>query len=89
MRPGLLPFLVSLLRANPRDELIVPEAASVLKNFAFASDAARSACAKADAAPAIMFVFAPLISQALIHCHFANSNLCAFNDLLFSLHARS
>jgi hypothetical protein len=55
MRPGLLPFLVSLLLACPRDEHIVLEAASVLKNFAFTSDAARAACAKAEAAAAAMY----------------------------------
>ena len=54
--PGLLPFLVSLLRANPRDEQIVLEAASVLKNFAFTSDSARSACANAGAATAAMYI---------------------------------
>ena len=57
--PGLLPFLVSLLRANPRDEHIVLEAASVLKNFALSSDAARSACASAGAAAAVMCAAAP------------------------------
>ena len=56
MCSGLLPFLVSLLRAHPRDEHIVLEAASVLKNFAFANDAARSACAAAEAATAVMCV---------------------------------
>jgi hypothetical protein len=55
----LLPFLVSLLRANPRDEHIVLEAASVLKNFALSSDAARTACASAGAAAAVMCAAAP------------------------------
>jgi hypothetical protein len=64
MRSGLLPFLVSLLLAYPRDEQIVSDAASVLKNFAFANDAARSACAKADAANAVMYVTAPTAPRA-------------------------
>jgi hypothetical protein len=59
----LLPFLVSLLRAYPGDEQIVLHAASVLKNFAFASDAARHACSKADAAAAALYVSAAVLAH--------------------------
>jgi hypothetical protein len=64
-RAGLLPFLVSLLLAYPRDEHIVMDAATVLKNFAFASDAARSACAKAEAATAVVYGLAQSVPRSI------------------------